>query len=166
MAKADYYLKIDGVDCESNSAQFKQHIEINSFSWGEKQAISTHAVGGHGAGKVEMEHFSFSKYVTKASAKLLLACATGEHIKKAVLHCCKAGGGTTGTAHQQEYLTITLHDILVASFNLGGHEGSSVTENCSLAYSKIEFAYKEQKPDGTVGGSSGAIYDLKQQKAG
>ncbi len=37
-------------------------------------------------------------------------------------------------------------------------------DQISLNFSKIEFEYKEQKPDGTLGGSVKAGYDLKQNK--
>jgi len=149
MAKADYYLELDGIKGESTSGQHKDMIEVDSFSWGEKQNISTHGHGGLGAGKVQMDHVSFSSHVNKASADVMRACATGEHIKKALLHCCKAGGGTAH-AHQQEYLTITLTNVLIAHYNLSGHAGSSVSESFALAFEQIDFSYKPQKADGSL----------------
>jgi type VI secretion system secreted protein Hcp len=35
----------------------------------------------------------------------------------------------------------------------------------SLNFSKIEYEYKEQKPDGTLGGTVKAGYDVKAMKA-
>jgi type VI secretion system secreted protein Hcp len=37
-------------------------------------------------------------------------------------------------------------------------------DQVSLNYSKIEFEYKEQKPDGSLGGAIKAGYDLKANK--
>src|SRR5262249_35189790 len=98
--------------------------------------------------------------VNKASAKLLLACATGEHIKKAVLTCRKAG------KDQQEYLKITFTDLLVSSFQTGGntHGGIVPTDQFSLNFAKLEYEYKEQKDDGSLAAAVKAGYDLKANK--
>lgn len=161
MAAVDYYLKIDGVDGESADHKHKGSIDIESFSWGASQGGSFSAGGGGGAGKVSMQDFHFVMKVNKASPKLMLACATGQHIKKAVLIARKAG------KEQQEYMKVTMSDILVSSFQTGGSEGSNTlpTDQISLNFAKIEFEYKEQKADGTLGGSIKAGYDVKANKA-
>jgi type VI secretion system secreted protein Hcp len=75
------------------------------------------------------------------------ACATGVHIKKAVLTCRKAG------KQQQEYLTIVLSDFLVSSYQTGAsnHDGVVPVDQISLNFSSVVFVYREQKPDGTLG---------------
>ncbi len=161
MAAVDFFLKLDGIDGESQDSKHKGEIDVESWSWGESQAGSHSGGGGGGAGKVSMQDFHFVMKVNKSSPKLLLACATGEHIKKATLICRKAG------KEQQEYLKITLTDLLVSSFQTGGSEGSGVLpmDQISLNYTKIEYEYKEQKVDGTLGGAIKAGYDLKANKA-
>lgn len=161
MAAVDFFLKLDGIDGESQDSKHKGEIDVESWSWGESQAGSHSGGGGGGAGKVSMQDFHFVMKVNKSSPKLLLACATGEHIKKATLVCRKAG------KEQQEYLKITLSDLLVSSFQTGGSEGSGVLpmDQISLNYAKIEYEYKEQKVDGTLGGAIKAGYDLKANKA-
>ncbi len=37
-------------------------------------------------------------------------------------------------------------------------------DQISLNYSKIEYEYREQQPDGTLGGPIKAGYDLKQMQ--
>ena len=161
MAAVDYFLKIEGIDGESHDSKHKGEIDLESWSWGEAQTGSHSAGGGGGAGKVAMQDFHFVMKVNKSSPKLLLACANGEHIKKAVLTCRKAG------KDQQEFLKITMSDLLVSSFQTGGsgHGDIVPTDQISLNYSKIEYEYKEQKPDGTLGGAVKAGWDLKQNKA-
>jgi len=161
MAAVDYFLKIDGIDGESADHKHKGEIDIDSWSWGEHQSGTHGAGGGGGAGKVSMGDFHFVMRVNKASPKLMLACADGEHIKKAVLTCRKAG------KEQQEFLKITMSDLLVSSFQTGGSGHSDVVpqEQISLNYSKIEFEYKEQKADGTLGGAVKAGWDVKANKA-
>jgi type VI secretion system secreted protein Hcp len=154
MAKADYFLKLGDIKGEATCDKHKEWIEIHSFSWGEKQGGSDQHVG-HGAGKVQMDELTLSMGVNKASAELMLSCASGHHIKKAELSCCKAG------KVQHEYLRIELEDILVTSYHISGHEGSAVSENFSLKFNKIKFEYKEQKADGTVGSPVKAGWDQK-----
>src|SRR5512135_2455806 len=114
MALVDYFLKIDGIQGESQDKTHKNEIEIESFSWGANQTGTAAHGGGMGAGKVQMQDFNFVMRVNKSSPKLMLACANGEHIKNAVLVCRKAG------KEQQEYLKITFTDILVSSYITNG----------------------------------------------
>lgn len=160
MASVDYFLKIEGIPGESTDAKHKAEIDVESWSWGETNAGTHVGGGGGGAGKVVMQDFHFVMKVNKASPKLFLACASGQHIPKAVLVCRKAG------TEQQEFLTITMTDLLVSSYQTGGSAGSSVvpTDQISLNFSKIEWEYKEQKPDGSLGGGVKAGWDLKANK--
>lgn len=160
MAVVDYFLKIDGIDGESEDAKHKAEIQLESWTFGETNTGTSSYGGGMGAGKVQMQDFHFTMKVNKATPKLFLACATGEHIKKAVLTCRKAG------KEQQEYLIWTYTDLLVSSYQTGGHGSSDVVplDQISLNFSKVEIQYKEQKADGTLSGAIKAGYDLKQSK--
>src|SRR5947209_902922 len=120
MAAVDFFLKVDGIEGESTDAKHKNEIDVESWSWGEHQSGTHAGGGGGGAGKVSMDDFHFVMKVNKASPKLFLACADGDHIKKAVLTCRKAG------KEQQEYLKITLSDLLVSSYHTGGSQGNVV----------------------------------------
>jgi len=156
----DYFLKIDGIDGESKDSKHSGEIDLESFSWGETQTGSHGFGGGGGAGKVQMQDFHFVMKTNKSSAKLFLACAEGEHIKKAVLTCRKAG------KEQQEFLKVTMSDLLVSSFQTSGsaHGDEIPMDQCSLNFSKIEYEYKDQKPDGTLGGTTKTGYDVKAMK--
>src|ERR687898_479708 len=102
MANADYFLKIDGIDGEGTDGKHKNEIEVESFSWGEQNHIGTGGGGGGGgAGKVVPGDFQYTSRFTRASPRLLVACATGEHFKKAVLTGRKSGKA------QFEFLSIT-----------------------------------------------------------
>jgi type VI secretion system secreted protein Hcp len=161
MAAVDYFLKLDGIDGESFDSKHKGEIDIESWSWGETQTGTHAGAGGGGAGKVAMQDFHFVMKVNKASPKLLLACATGQHIKEATLLCRKAG------KEQQEFLKIKFSDCLISSFQTGGsgHADIVPTDQISLNFAKLEYEYKEQKPDGTLGGPVKAGYNLKENKA-
>jgi type VI secretion system secreted protein Hcp len=106
-----------------------------------------------------MQDLVFTTQVSKASPTLMLACASGKHFKDAVLTARKAGKA------QQEFLTLSLSDVLVSSYQTGGAEGEVVpSESVSLNFSKIQVEYKPQKPDGSLGGSIKAGWDVKHNK--
>jgi type VI secretion system secreted protein Hcp len=161
MAAVDYFLKIDGVPGESPDATHKDDIQVLSFSFGASQAGTMAFGGGGGAGKVQMQDFHFMMNVNKASPKLFLACATGEHIKSALLTCRKAG------KDQQEYLKVKFSDLLVSSYQLNGDGQSNhlPIDSISLNFSKIEWDYKVQNEKGQLVPGAVAGYDLKSMKA-
>src|SRR5262249_13978585 len=146
MAAVDYFLKVDGIPGESPDAQHPGEIQLLSFSWGESQGGTMAFGGGGGAGKVQMEDFRFTMHVNKASPRLFLACATGEHIKQAVLTGRKAGNG------QQDYVKVTFTDVLVSSCqtNGDGQAGSLPVDQVSLNFAGLEFEYKVQQANGTL----------------
>ena len=159
MAAVDYFLKVDGIDGESTDDKHKNEIDVESWSWGETNAGTSRAGGGGGAGKVVMQDFHFVMKVNKATPKLMLACATGQHIKEAKLVCRKAGGD------QQEYMSIKFSDLLVSSYQTGGSQGDVIPiDQIGFNFSKIEFEYKPQKPDGSLDAAIKAGYDLKLNK--
>jgi type VI secretion system secreted protein Hcp len=161
MATVDYFLKIEGIEGESQDAKHKGELQIETYNFGASQTGSHAAGGGGGAGKAHLQDFSFVMLANKASPKLFLACCNGHHIPKAVLTCRKAG------KDQQEYLKVTLTDLLVSSFQSGGpHKGELLPfDSVSLNFAKLEIEYKEQKADGTLGAPIKAGWDLKSNKA-
>lgn len=159
MAQGDFYLKIDEIEGESKDDNHKNWIDVLSWSWGESNAGAHAMGGGGGAGKVSMQDFNFAMTVNKATPKLMLACATGKHIKDATLVARKAGG------KQEMYLTITMTDVLVSSYQTGGSTGGGLPmENVSLNFSKIEYEYRPQKPDGSMDSPVKVGYDVKANK--
>jgi type VI secretion system secreted protein Hcp len=156
----DYFLKIKGIEGESKDHKHKDEIDLLSFSWGETQTGTHAGGGGGGGGKVSMQDFHFVMKTNKASPKLLLACATGDHIGEATLCCRKAG------KDQQEFLKYTFTDLLVSSYQTGGSSsGDEIPmDQISLNYSKVEYEYREQQADGTLMGPVKAGYDLKLMK--
>jgi type VI secretion system secreted protein Hcp len=160
MAAVDYFLKVDGIDGESADDKHKGEIELESWSWGETNAGSHSTGGGGGAGKVVMQDFHAVSKMSKASPNLMAACSTGKHITKVVLTTRKAGG------KQEDYFTVTMEGVLVSSYQTGGSAGSDIVpvDQFSLNFTKIAFAYKEQKPDGSLGGEVKAGWDLKANK--
>jgi type VI secretion system secreted protein Hcp len=159
MAAVDYFLKLNGIDGESSDDKHKNEIELESWSWGVTNSGTAHHATGAGAGKASFQDIHFTAKLNKASPKLMLACATGDHITEATLTCRKAGGD------QQEYLTIKLNDVLVSSYQTGGSNGNIVPiDQFSLNFAKCEETYKQQDAEGAVGQPVKVGYNIAANK--
>jgi type VI secretion system secreted protein Hcp len=160
MAAVDYFLKIDGIQGESLDSKHKGEIQLESFSWGETNLGTAPSGGGGGAGKVQMQDLHFVMQINKASPKLMLACASGKHIKQAVLTARKAG------KTQQEFLVFKFTDVLVSSYQTGGSQHAEVLpmDQVSFNFARIELEYRPQKADGSLDSPIKAGWDLKTNK--
>ena len=158
MAAEDYFLKIDGIPGESADHKHKDEIQLDSWSLGGRQSGTFSSGGGGGAGKVKMNDVTFSEKVSKASPKLLLALATGEHIKKAVLSVRKAGG------KQEDFLIVTFTDVLVSSYQTGSSAKVPI-ESITLNFAAFQMEYKTQSADGKLGAAVRSGFDLKKMQA-
>jgi type VI secretion system secreted protein Hcp len=140
----DILLKIEGVDGESLIQDHEGEIDVLAWSWGLSQTGTMHSGGGAGAGKVNVQDISFTKYVDKSSPNLIRACCNGEHFAEAVLVVRKAGKDPL------DYFKVTMSPVLVTSVATGGSGGEDrLTENVSLNFAKMEVGYTPQKEDGT-----------------
>lgn len=164
-ALVDYFLKINGVDGESPDKTYPGWIQLQAWGWAEENAGRWGFGSGGGSGKVEMKDFEFRMVTNKASPKLFLMCATGEHVTQAQLVCRKSGQG------QQSFLTVTFSNCLVSSFKTVGNlpltdsmqdvDTVLPTDLIRLNFARIEMEYKEQNNDGSLGAAIQAGYDLK-----
>jgi len=155
----DIYIKLKGIDGESQDSQHKGWIEVLNFSYGVSQSSSTHIGGGGGVGKANFDALSFSHYVDKASPNLFMYCAAGKHIDEVILSCCKVGDGS------KEYMKVTMNDVLVTGVSLsGGNSETQVTESISMSYSKIRVEVKAQKKDGSMDAAVTGTWNVKENK--
>ena len=115
MALVDMFLKLDGVDGESQDSEHKGEIQIDGFSLG---AVSPRdAFTNQAAGAVRMSHVTIRAKVDKSTPKLFTKIAKNEKIPSAVLTCRKAG------KEQFEYFKVTLSEVLVVKVQAGDLEG-------------------------------------------
>ena len=143
----DMFIKLEGIDGESADSSHKKEIDVLAWSWGESQSGTTHVGGGAGAGKVNVQDLSLTKWVDASSAALLYHCASGKHIKTANLVVRKAGDKPL------EYIKIKLTECIVSSISTGGSGGEDrLTENVTLNFAKVEYEYYVQKADGSADG--------------
>jgi type VI secretion system secreted protein Hcp len=147
-----FYLKIAEIKGEARAQVRPDEIELMSWSWGETQTVfpsETRKTGG----SVAMRDFQFIAKTGAASSQLLLCCAAAKRFKTAVLTCEQ--DGPKGRHH---YLTITLSNVVVASYDIDASGDSGPVDRVTLKFTKIEFTYSPQEK----GGNFSATWDLTQ----
>ena len=153
----DVYLKIEGIPGESADSKHTGEIDVLSYSFGISQTGTMSYGGGGGAGKANFNDFSFMMRMNKATPKLMTACATGEHIKGAILSCRKAGG------KQEDYMVYKFYDLLISSYQTSASSEEPM-ESCSFNFSKMEMLYKLQNAKGALENGPEFKYNIKENK--
>jgi type VI secretion system secreted protein Hcp len=157
----DAFLKIDGIPGESTDDKHKDWIEVLSYDWGVSQPTSATASSSGGASqeRANFQDFTIAKALDKATPKLAVACAGGEHIKTVTLELCRAG------KDKVKYMEYKLTNCIISQINnAGGGEGEP-NESLSFNYGKVEWTYTQQKrADGSAGGQIPAGWDLQVNK--
>jgi type VI secretion system secreted protein Hcp len=152
----DYFLKLEGVPGESTDAKHKGEIDVLAFSWGVSRAGSSGPGSGGGAGKAIFEDLLVVARTSKASPKLWQACATGQHVKNAVLVCRKAGETPL------EFLKITLTDVTITSYEIDGSDEELPLDQVALGFAKVETEFVSADPKGKPQPPVKTGWDLKK----
>jgi type VI secretion system secreted protein Hcp len=149
------FLKLDGIEGESTDARHAKEIDVTAWSLGVTNAGSGHAGGGGGAGRPKVTDLAVSKLLDRASPALMLAVASGRHVRSGRLTV--TGGGPRPV----EYLVVDLEDVLVTACLLAdAADPDRPVENVSLAFGKIHVTYTQQSPDGGPGSVSQFGWDV------
>lgn len=152
----DCNLKIDGVAGESAHKDHVGEIEVLEWKWGVEQPSSAGVGGGAGKGKAVPGSLAWAHTYDKASPVLAKSCASGKHFPTAVLTVRKAGEG------QLDFLKVTMKNVLMTTVSPAATPGGDLIERVAMDYDDIEFEYKEQKPDGALGGSVKFGWNVKE----
>jgi len=155
---ARHHLKIGEVLGDARSVGHSGEIELLTWGWGEVQSGSfgTESSSTSG-GNLAMRDFAFTARTGLASANLMLYCSCGKPLKSAVMTCeqPKSGGGN------HIYLTVTMTKVIISKYDVVlPPEKDYPIDTFEVKFEKIEFKYVPLKPDGTVGGTCMASWNL------
>jgi type VI secretion system secreted protein Hcp len=157
-----WFLKLDGIAGESTHEAHKGEIDIEAWSFGVTRDSPASSGSGRGVGRPDFDDFHFVSRLSSASPPLLLACATGSHIKEALLSGVKQSQSAKAGS---DFLKYRLADVQVTGYHQSGADDDSVpTDQFSLSYAKIEVTYTPTNASGKAGKSIKAAYDLKSAK--
>ncbi|KMY85414.1 putative protein ImpD [Candidatus Paraburkholderia calva] len=143
----DIFIKINGIDGESQDAVHKNEIEVKKWNWEISQQSTMH-MGSGGGGKATVDDLTFEHLVDRASPNLMKYCLTGKHIDQAVLTVRKAG------SNPLEYLRITMGDVIVTSVQpSSSNSDTGIREVVRLSFSRVKQEYVGQNAQGGSGGA-------------
>lgn len=156
MAAVDFYLRMDGIEGESTDAKHKGEIDVLAWSWGLSNTGMASSGSGVPAGLPTIQDLQFTARLSKASPRLFHACARGQHIAQARLSAVRAGNKPA------EFLTLTLSEVRVSSYQTGGSEDAEVVpvDQVSLSFAGLQMEYRAQKADGSFDTPVVAGWDL------
>jgi type VI secretion system secreted protein Hcp len=166
---ADMFLKLDGIAGESTDDKHKNEINVTSFAFalGRGSDGTGSAAGVAGVtptAKGRLQTLRIDKLYDSASPKLFRAAASGQHIKSAVLTFRRSGDNDV------EFLTYTLSDVQVTSYDQGGKDGDardlgSLEEEVALTAAKIHVTEQTVDSDGKKGPAVNADWTLPKAAA-
>ena len=165
----DVFLKLDGIDGESAVKGHEKEIDVFSYEQGIDLTVIHGGGGGSTAGRANFAPVRLRKNVDAASIPMLLACATGKHIKEARFTFRRGAAAL-------EFYTVTLEDVLIthmvqragtgAQYPLSfdaldvGAADNGFLDEVTLDYRRIRWEYRKQKPNGGVGATIKGGWDV------
>jgi type VI secretion system secreted protein Hcp len=153
----DIFLKLTGINGESQDATHKQEIEVLDWEWEVTQASSMHSGSGGGAGKATVHGLCFDHYMDRSSPNLMKYCLSGKHIDTATLVVRKAG------EKPLEFLKITMGDVIVTQVAPSLKSTMrQARETVNLSFARVKQEYTLQNQQGGSGGTVSMSFDIQK----
>jgi type VI secretion system secreted protein Hcp len=158
----DAYLKIEGINGESEDDRHRNWIEVSNVMYAVNQprAEGVSSAGGLTSGRAELYPIMFKKLADVSSPILLQTCAAGKTIPKAVFEFMRADGEGKPIA----YFKIELENLMIAHITPDSGDGGIIGERVSLAYARIKWNYIRQRIQGGAQGNTSGGWDCAANK--
>ncbi len=153
---SDFFIKIDGIDGQSEDKGHSKWIEVIGYTFGGKQNVTIQR-GADVSGRGQFEPLTFKHPVDKATPKLQQFCMNGQKIPKVELSVCRAIAGA-----QTEVLNVKLENVKIASAIVSTEENNGVVdpvETVQLVAGKMTWKVTPIKADNTKDGAIEAAFD-------
>jgi type VI secretion system secreted protein Hcp len=154
-------LDLPGVAGECLLKGFAEKIECLSYSHAvAMQMTSDVSNRERTSGKPNVQDFTISKYMDKASPVLNQTCCEGKKIGDG-----KVTVGRNEAGEVMPLIVYTLKDVMVSSVSAASSGGDKPSETITLNFTAIQWDYTAQKPDSTKEGASAGKWDMKTNSA-
>ena len=151
----DIFIKIQGIDGESQDATHQNEIDVIDWTWKVTQQSTMMSGSGGGAAKASVSDLEFTHQMDRASPNLSRYCFTGTHIPEAKLTMRKAGG------LPHEFMRITLYDVVITHVEPFADMNGCI-EAVRLSFARMKKEYVLQNAIGGNAGTVTALIDVKQ----
>ena len=169
----EIFLKLDGLDGESAVIGHEKETVVLSYEQAIDHPAAAAMGGGAASGRPDFSGVRFRKALDVGSVPILVAAASGGHIKNARFTFRKAGTG-------YDFYKVTRDDVLVVHVTqragvgpqyplsfaalTAGDDSAGVLDEVTLAFTKIRWEYVPQKADGSLGTPVKGGWDMQLGK--
>lgn len=154
-------LDMTDIEGESQLKGFEKKVECLSYSHGVSMQVTGDVSNTERtSGRPDVQDFTLTKFVDKATNPLNQACCEGKNFKEALITVARNDNGTI-----IPLMTYTLENIVISSVSVGGGGGGKPTETLSLNFGKIEWNFVAQKEEGGKGGNVPGVWDASTNTA-
>ena len=148
-----YFLKIDGITGDVTQKGLEGFVKIEDFRLGASRV----ATNGAAAGKAKEAQLHFDAPSSIASPLLMLDVVNGKTLK--------SGAVFVADANNNIFIKMDLVDVLVSSYEIIAVDQAQPTDQASLSFGKIKFAFYPQNADGFPGTPVTMQWDFRSNKA-
>ncbi len=153
----DYFLKLDGVEGESEDEKHKKQIQLMSFSWGASNTSSVSGTGGSGAGKANLSDFNVMTNFDKSTPELFKNLTKGTHFKTGSMEAVKSG------ADGKPYLKVDFKELFCTGLQISASSEVPAVA-LTFSYNEIKIDYYAQNEQGNLVSTGAITFNLKENK--
>jgi type VI secretion system secreted protein Hcp len=131
----DVYMNLGSLKGESTAEHYEDWILLTGVQFDASVLIGSHAGGGMGAGKAELNEFEIKKSLDSSSVSIFQDMLLGKHFDKGQIVFVSRGTSPT------PILTIEIEDVLITNYNF-----NNTYESIKLNFAKIKSTYSGVTP--------------------
>jgi len=155
------YLDYQDVEGNVTAEGYEKHIAVLSCQFGVGRAISMEAgnLSNRESTRPSISEISLTKLADNSVTSIFKEAVTGSAGKNVTIKFVR-----TGADKVQEYMSYTLENCLVSSYNISADAENEPVENISLSFSKLMINYNDHDDSNKSGSPQRVGYDLKAAK--
>lgn len=156
----NYFMKFDGVQGEVADVLSKNQIRLLSWGWCAHNLSSVESAEGSGAGKVDLEDFTFITLVERSSPQFFGHICSGTHVSSAVVTAWKAGDSL------MPWLEMTFKGVFITNLKEEGalFDDEKPIVHMALSFEQVTIEYKIQGKDSNLVSTGQITYNRKENK--
>lgn len=131
----DVYMKLGSIKGESTAENYEDWILLTGIQFDASILISSHAGGGMGAGKAELNEFEIKKGLDSSSVSIFQEMLKGKHFSDSRIVFVSRGTSPS------PILTIELKEVLITDYNF-----NNTYESIKLNFAEIKSTYSGVTP--------------------
>lgn len=142
---------------EMKDAKYKDKLVLFSVSWGASHPVVDAPVAKQrSSGDPHLSEITCTKAWDLATCDVLKTCLTGDALDKAVLYFFRMQDG-----EPKPYITITLQEPMIGSYNVSGGGGDVPVETFTLNFTAIQIDYVQQGTAAADAGTATMSWDRR-----